>query len=447
MKNLPLSLPADEFDRQSPFEEDKLGREALADRLTKYLDRLKSGAVIGINAPWGEGKTWFGRHWAKKLETDHKVIFIDAFESDYVEDPFLLIASKLSVLFDNSEGSGFNLRQKAARVMMAIVPIGTKAMINLFGRAVAGTTDLSADVDEAIKDASGATGDGVEKWIEKRIESLASERASLVAFRAALQEAAEKSPSPVVVFIDELDRCKPTFAVTLIERIKHLFDVPNLVFVLLLNRAQLEVAIAGQYGAGTDGQAYLGKFVNLWFDLPRARVGTQEHDSQVSEYAIRVLARYGIDSKQLAAANHFREDVVFWAKWFGLSLRDIDRMCALFVMADSAYAIPLSYLIALKVRYPNRFTAVRQGNSATHRQCSDELRRILESAEGAKLPEWEKTTLIGMSEMHQVLCGQISLEKSEVLKDRNAEIFGRSMDIARVFKRLTNAIDLPIESF
>jgi hypothetical protein len=297
-KNLPLSLPTDSFEITTPFEGDQLGRAALATQLGGYIDRLKAGAVLGIDAPWGEGKTWFGRHWAEKLKVDHKVAFIDAFENDYVDDPFVLITSDLSNLFDDPEGDGATLRKKAAGVLKAIVPMSTKAVINLAGRLLVGTSDVSDVISDAVKEGTESAADEAGKWIEKRIEAMAAERASLNGFRSVLADAALKSERPVVVFIDELDRCKPSFAVTLIERIKHLFDVPNLVFVLLLNRRQMEVAIEGQYGQGTDGQAYLGKFVNLWFDLPKAMPGTGHTDNRVGAYTTQVLSKYGFEPEK-----------------------------------------------------------------------------------------------------------------------------------------------------
>ncbi|MCM3608807.1 hypothetical protein M4D49_25315 [Cupriavidus pauculus] len=54
-------------DIMTPFDGDLLERAAVARRLTTYLQRLEIGAVMAIDAPWGEGKTWFGRHWAKSL--------------------------------------------------------------------------------------------------------------------------------------------------------------------------------------------------------------------------------------------------------------------------------------------------------------------------------------------------------------------------------------------
>jgi hypothetical protein len=63
MPNIPpLSLPPIKAVAQPPFFGDLLSRQHLAASLTLYLDRLKAGAVLAIDAEWGEGKTWFGQN-------------------------------------------------------------------------------------------------------------------------------------------------------------------------------------------------------------------------------------------------------------------------------------------------------------------------------------------------------------------------------------------------
>ena len=71
----------------------------------------------------------------------------------------------------------------------------------------------------------------------------------------------------MVFFVDELDRCRPTYAVELLERIKHLFEVDNIVFVLALSTGQLESSIRSLYGDGLDAPGYLRRFIDLEYPL------------------------------------------------------------------------------------------------------------------------------------------------------------------------------------
>ena len=108
------------------------------------------------------------------------------------------------------------------------------------------------------------------------------ERVALVAFREALTvlanqlsrtvppavaalpageaHAAQQGQGPLVIIIDELDRCRPLFALSLLERVKHLFLVEGVSFVFVTNMPQIEAVVAGTYGANTDAKIYLEKF-------------------------------------------------------------------------------------------------------------------------------------------------------------------------------------------
>ena len=74
---------------------------------------------------------------------------------------------------------------------------------------------------------------------------------------------------PMYVFIDELDRCRPTFAIELLEVIKHIFDIPKIIFVIATDTEQLQHSIKAVYGEGFDAEKYLMRFFNRSFSLPQ----------------------------------------------------------------------------------------------------------------------------------------------------------------------------------
>ena len=73
---------------------------------------------------------------------------------------------------------------------------------------------------------------------------------------------------PLVVVIDELDRCRPSYAVELLKAAKHLFAVDGVVFVLALNRSELSHSIGALYGGKFDATGYLRRFIDVDFRLP-----------------------------------------------------------------------------------------------------------------------------------------------------------------------------------
>nr|WP_298078559.1 P-loop NTPase fold protein [uncultured Blautia sp.] len=72
----------------------------------------------------------------------------------------------------------------------------------------------------------------------------------------------------LIIFIDELDRCKPTFAIEMLERIKHYFEDDRIIFVVSVNKEQLVHTISNYYGSGFDATRYLNKILYLIFDYP-----------------------------------------------------------------------------------------------------------------------------------------------------------------------------------
>lgn len=72
----------------------------------------------------------------------------------------------------------------------------------------------------------------------------------------------------LVIFIDELDRCRPNFAIEMLERIKHYFDDDRIIFVASINREQLIHSISKYYGTNFDSTGYLDKFFDWNIYLP-----------------------------------------------------------------------------------------------------------------------------------------------------------------------------------
>ncbi|TWG87955.1 KAP-like P-loop domain-containing protein [Cupriavidus gilardii J11] len=378
----PLVVATPEPDHiQVPFEGDRLNRKAVADRLTGYLERLKVGAVIALDAPWGEGKTWFGRHWTASLrDQGYATGWINAFEQDYVEDAFLPLAAAVLELCQRDQPGSEKVKAGASAVMRALLPVGTKALINLAGRAV-GVAGLADEFGEAVKEATAeaakdgaaSVGDAAAAWVERRLEGWGQERATVSHFRQTLAEFAAKqyeaSGKPVVIVVDELDRCRPEFAVRLVERIKHFFDVPHLVFVLLMNRDQLEKAIRGVYGSETDAATYLGKFLHLSLKLPKDRTRDPKANP-LRAFITRRLQEHG------AVDETFVRGFAACAAVFDLSPRDIERGCSLFLLSGSNEAALLkAYLIALKLREPGIYRALGDvaGQEAAHKECCERL--------------------------------------------------------------------------
>ncbi|MFX8785979.1 P-loop NTPase fold protein, partial [Acinetobacter baumannii] len=87
----------------------------------------------------------------------------------------------------------------------------------------------------------------LQEHLSAQVENYDKEKQSLQYFKEALAKITSKLDKPLVFIVDELDRCKPEFAIRLIERIKHFFDIPKVVFILAINKTQLEESINNFY--------------------------------------------------------------------------------------------------------------------------------------------------------------------------------------------------------
>ena len=81
------------------------------------------------------------------------------------------------------------------------------------------------------------------------------------------------SDERLILFIDELDRCKPAYAVKLLERVKHYFCNDRLTFVFSINTHELQNTIKHYYGENINASKYLDRFFDFRISLPKANLG------------------------------------------------------------------------------------------------------------------------------------------------------------------------------
>ncbi|PJG41898.1 P-loop ATPase [Acinetobacter tandoii] len=267
---------------QTAWEGDLWDRKRLGIQLTNYVDRLNCGAVLALDARWGEGKTWFVRNWQKHLEDEnHHVIYLDAFANDYLDDPFLVITSEITNVLSKDKKTKRKVKKLidlSASVGTALLPSLPKVALTL-GLHLVGAGFLGGIFQNGYENAqneidklSDETSDRIKESIQEKIAGHEAEKKTLEEFKKHLAQTVENLDKPLVFIIDELDRCRPDFAIRLIERIKHFFDIPKIVFVLVMNKPQLLQSIKTYYGYDPvlSGD-YLEKFVDFTVHLSTNR--------------------------------------------------------------------------------------------------------------------------------------------------------------------------------
>ena len=255
----------------SEYPADKLDRAKYAEFLTNFLiEKGKSeNYVLNLNAQWGAGKTWFLRRWAEEIEDKYPVVFIDAWKSDHSKDPFLAVITEIQHSLINKTDKSLlksPLIKNAWRMIKSVAPEATKAVIK---------TKFGVDIDKATDLISGeGVADIGAKLIEAAMSAHEEANKSIEDFKKAINAWLESVIGtnngydyPLFIFIDELDRCRPTYAIEMLETIKHLFDMKRVVFVIATDKEQLEHSIKAVYGIGFDSQRYLNRFFNRTLTL------------------------------------------------------------------------------------------------------------------------------------------------------------------------------------
>ncbi|EOI7349022.1 KAP family P-loop NTPase fold protein [Yersinia enterocolitica] len=256
---------------RSEYPPDRLDRSKYAEFLTNFL--IEKGKdenyVLNLNAQWGAGKTWFLRRWAEEIENQYPVVFIDAWKSDHSKDPFLAVITEIQHgLIDKTDKSLLKspFIANAWRMIKSVAPEATKAVIKTkFGVDIDKATDFissegAADIGAKLVEAAMSAHEEANKSIEDFKKAINSWLESVIGSNRGYDY-------PLFIFIDELDRCRPTYAIEMLETIKHLFDMKRVVFVIATDKEQLEHSIKAVYGVGFDSQRYLNRFFNRTLTL------------------------------------------------------------------------------------------------------------------------------------------------------------------------------------
>lgn len=256
-----IQHPALPISEDDPFANDRLGRQGSAEVLTRIVSRIEGPCVLALDAPWGYGKTTFLNMWEAWLRQEAQgfpvVACFNAWETDFTNHPFLVLSSELTQELETCTKTaplpGFNTFKRAGKKLLQVAP-------QLAGSLVPGG---GVFVDTALSVVSAAVSD------ETDTNDYLEVKAAIASFKEALEELAQGLEKPMVIMIDELDRCRPSYAVELLEVAKHLFAVDNVVFVLAVNRDELAHSVKALYGTGFDAEGYLRRFFDLDFQLPK----------------------------------------------------------------------------------------------------------------------------------------------------------------------------------
>jgi len=444
------------------WQDDVLNRKIYADFLTAYLrGRVVSpngdlrSFTLAIDADWGSGKSFFVERWARDLRSaslaPHPAAVFNAWSADFASDPLMAFMAAFKAALDEEvraaglspaaqqrvrgaigsalKGLRRALLPTAKQIVKGVAKTALGVAIDEISEAYStGDLTLSASSVEALKKGGlESVNKSLDGLFAKALEEQAERSAVIANFRASIEMALEvlvqegNRALPMFVFVDELDRCRPSFAIALLEGVKHLFGVKGVCFVVSTHLAQLAQATRAVYGPTFDGRSYLKRFFDIEFALPPADARTYarllfklrplEH---VSKIDFGFPANGFVDQQQQEDAG----SVFAWvASAFQLTLRDQEQV---FEMVSAA--APLVQGRVLCLLWLTILCAIRHRDSETFETMA--AGRLTDGQFGEK---WSA-----------VASADVAREQRQHLHGQEAKF--RLGEVARIYYRVSNTV-------
>lgn len=232
------------------FEDDKLERKAIAENFKNILLNTDLN-VISVSAPWGGGKTYFIQNLIKLIENDSINILYNAWESDFYESPLIPLFVEL-----------FNELEKVDSKTELEEDIKWSKE---FAENICKKSSFQVGVNLGVVNCA-ANFDPDKKMIDSEYIEL---KEKMHEFKSKLTSIQTKLNKKIIIFVDELDRCHPMYTIKTFEIIKHFFGIPNIIFVLSVDKRQIENSVRQIFGVNIgEENGYLRKFIDVDFQLP-----------------------------------------------------------------------------------------------------------------------------------------------------------------------------------
>lgn len=297
------------------FDDCMPGAKEFAECLKCSILTKETPYVLLLEDKFGMGKTHFSTRFVHFLRNSSiDTIYFSAWENDYIESPFISI-SKEMIKYFNSKKSLFEEFQSTIKAICELTWNITKHIKVPIG--------IPLDIDQAFS----AGKQFIDNFIERDDY--------LLAFKKELQKFINHSLNnhKLVIIVDELDRCRPDYAMKTLEIIKHFFDIEGLFIIIPTNKRSLENCVKALYGIddsikSSEYELYFNKFFTDEISLY-----TPNYLKLVQEYINDTTVRIFLESNKMVlcdrynALNVLQDKIAEFAQGFKLSLREVVNVC------------------------------------------------------------------------------------------------------------------------
>jgi len=291
----------------STFKDDLLGLDGFADRLEDFIttehDYVEGSLVLALTSKYGSGKTTFFEMWKSSLEQKNEesskylIVCLNAWESDYYGDPLFAIITSLVESLEDDGKSASSLIDAAKDLGSFATAIGNQLVTKATGVDVVAAGELTEKKKAKREDEGQIISDGFSAYRGRK--------AAMELLKEKLKLFVEASEPKVLFLVDELDRCRPDYAIAYLETVKHIFDIRGAVFVLAADRQQLENSAKTAFGPNLDFEEYYRKFIQREVSLPK--ITNADYKRLASEYVNQYLEKDG-ERHCIMELEHYRVD-------------------------------------------------------------------------------------------------------------------------------------------
>lgn len=225
--------------------EDKLNRSEFLNDLFNLFDNFGNyddgGLTISLNGKFGSGKSTLLNFIEEKNQSEQKyhIVKYDAWQNNLFNNPLIPILYSLNEL----ESTKSKIKEGAKNIIKSLPKILTNTVANIHG------PDLSPLI----------TNENIFDDYKKHIQAVAK-------YKSILNDFCKNKK--VILLIDELDRCLPEYQIKVLETLYNVFNIPNLILVIAIDKQQLEFTIKNIFGNQENVSGYLSKFIQYEIDLP-----------------------------------------------------------------------------------------------------------------------------------------------------------------------------------
>lgn len=329
------------------WEQDELGYRSVGEAFTNLVKTIDDAKVLSIEAGFGRGKTFFRQAWSEHLRQNGEVVVeIDVQQSDHSGDPVVTLLGALVASLPENEDE---LSTKAYESAKKIASLGAKTLTKVALRSAAddvidAVTDAAKDQIEGFEHLKGfldEVGDGMSKAAGHAIAAqMSAEKVRTKELPEQLETlltalTSKDGTERVIIILDELDRCHPDYAIAVLESMKLVFNMTGFVFCLMINADYLEKLAQHRFGASTNDEKYLDKFVDIRLKL---EPNPENFKNAIKNHALELPLAIPFGEDENFSLEHAADLAAVVAEKYKFSMRKTKRILLKVELALRCYS-------------------------------------------------------------------------------------------------------------